>query len=137
MRIVSYADFERPDGSIDWARFYAEAAAARALDVNDGVYCAHCGAYMVSGRGYPQTCLSCRTLASESEEVSHETFIRCPNCGNECGYHKANVSGRHGLLEAGDHDVICNECRHRFTVHTSVSYRFTSPARLPKEEPQE
>jgi len=128
VRIVSYSDFKRPDGSIDWGAFHREDVAAKKLDTNDGVYCSHCGAYIGGPVGYPQVCNQCQSLTHVSELI-HSRLVRCPHCAQEIRPSEANASGRSGLFEPGLHEVVC-VCAYHFTVETHVSYSFVSPALL-------
>jgi hypothetical protein len=42
-----------------------------------------------------------------------------------------------GVLEPGDHTVVCGNCGDSYPVNTIVSYSFTSPALSPAAPPPE
>jgi len=114
--VISFEDYRRPDGSIDWRVYYQ----AR---VNAGEACAQCGALMLFPKGHPQTCPRCRRLSDDPGEVEHEILIRCPACR-----HTTKVTpDLPSLYSEGDHSVICPECEAEFTVSSEVQFRFTSP----------
>lgn len=64
-------------------------------------------------------------------EVSHGDYIRCPACGSRIVVHDGDS---YELLSDGEHEVMCNECEFEFEITTDVTYAFTSPARLEKED---
>lgn len=123
---VKLDDHKLADGNIDWSAY-------RLAQKANGEICTKCGGYVsiFGGNGHPDQCHDCKSLTESSEEVSHHDIIRCPACG-----HEMNVSdfedGR--LYGDGEHNVSCDECDHDFEVSTSVSYTFTSPARVAEKK---
>jgi hypothetical protein len=115
--MVSFSDFKGPDGHIDWP-------AVRAAEVAAGERCYQCKRLSIPSRGYRALCASCGALA-DPYEVVHSNMIRCPDCG------VARIV--EDLYQEGTHSVTCYECDYEFTVECTVSYSFTSPARLPDE----
>ena len=110
-------DFKKPDGSIDWEA-YTKAQVAT------GERCRKCGSYILFGSGYAQECSSCKRLQTDGE-VAHESFIRCPACGQTF-----NPCGDYDVYNEGENDITCPSCAHEFTIETRITCSFTSPARL-------
>jgi uncharacterized CHY-type Zn-finger protein len=135
MRIVSVADHQTPDGKMDWKSYNAASEAARRQDINDGVYCSSCGAYLIFNRGGGrQRCGQCRGL-SEPGELTHDRLIRCPACGDTFN---PGDNDHYKLYGDGEHSVTCQNCDHQFEVSTHISYSFTSPPRIsPAEDDEE
>lgn len=75
-------------------------------------------------------CPDCR-LIPHKEELDHSSLIRCPKCGDTWD---PQHDDDYAVLGEGVHAVSCGECEHDFTVSTSISWNFTSPALLPKAE---
>jgi hypothetical protein len=103
-----------------------------------GVVCRKCDAFIIPNMarppGYPALCHDCRALAENDGEVTSHTYVRCPACG-------ATTSplddGDYGLTLDGACDTTCPECGHAFEVTTSITYTFTSPARIGVAEPED
>lgn len=126
--MISFNDYKKPNGDIDWAAHEAALVAA-------GEVCSQCGTYIIRLFGKPSgptLCGSCKALIEDNDEVSSGSFVRCPACGNQMDACEPE------LYEDGSHDVTCDECDHEFEVETNISFSFTSPARLEaKPEPEE
>lgn len=117
-KFTSMSDFET-NGVLNWAAYHAAQEA-------NGERCIECKAFIALGRGYPVTCFDCRE-AEKPGELRHDISIRCPQCGHkENGYDK----GDSRLCAGGEHEVECSACETKYTVTTSVSFSFHSPARL-------
>lgn len=132
---MKYADFQDADGKIDWKAYNAASAEERKREVDSGRYCYSCGSYLIFGnRGYRQLCGQCESLRRDPGEVDHNKQIRCPGCNRII-----TVSGgeAYHLYKEGGHSVTCEQCEAEFTVETRISYTFTSPAVLPKEDDPE
>jgi uncharacterized C2H2 Zn-finger protein len=100
-------------GKTDWAAYRAAERAA-------GNICTICGAYIVFGRGAPDTCHECKQLGNMGAPVDHSRLLRCPSCTH--AWKPAEV------YADGEHDVSCPSCQYLFTIETHVEYSFTSPA---------
>jgi len=134
LKYVSIADFKTADG-IDWAAYQVATARAERENVDSGDRCSRCGVLLLQGPGHPRECVQCRALR-RPEELTHDRFVRCPECGHFEAAHAA-ASDRNGLLEPGDHTVVCGNCGDSYPVNTIVSYSFTSPALSPAAPPPE
>lgn len=115
-------DYEDKDGKLDW-KAYGEAR------LKNGETCGVCGMFITFPSGAPTTCNSCKEMLGLDEdkvgkELDHDKFIRCPKCGY---YWDPFESDDYDVLYDSDHDVICGECGHEFSITTHVSYMFTSP----------
>ncbi len=126
-------DFRKQDGQIDWDAY-------RQAEINEGKKCYKCGAYiMLSGISFfgrperiagPSLCMSCRSLPNK-EEITHESFIRCPKCGHSWN---PRDNENYEIYEDGDHNVCCPECDHDFEIFTSVTFTFRSPELISEQE---
>lgn len=129
--MISFTDFEDPvTKKIDWGAYHHAEVAA-------GQKCTCCGDMIYPAKGHPSRCSSCEDLDADPE-VRHDHLIRCPACGNH--WKPQDTEDYKTAHEDGDHEVNCPECDHEFTVTTSVSYTYTSPARLqdpPEAEPED
>lgn len=122
-QIIKLDDFTSVDGDIDWCAY-------RKAQVANGEECTLCGACIPRPHGHPTKCSSCEEIKGK-EELGHETFVRCPKCGD---YWDPTHSEDYDLFEDGEHGVSCQDCGCDFTVSTSVSYWFTSPSLLESTE---
>ena len=122
---MNITDFKREDGSLDWGAYHKHK-----VDIGDE--CMTCGTYMLNlnlfGRKRepePQDCISCRDIKGSSDEVTHDIYVRCPQC-----QHRWNPGDcdDYILYEEGEHEAWCGECDHKFEVSTYVKHTFTSPA---------
>ena len=118
-------DFKGEDGKIDWGAY-------KQAQVDSGEDCQKCGSFLMFPKGYPTLCTSCKK-AEGTEEIWHDSFVRCPKCGYMWD---PMVCEDYHLLSDGDHDAFCCECDHEFAMGTSVSFSFKSPARIQEEEPE-
>ena len=129
--MVEFNDFKREDGSIDWeaCRKAEVAAGERCKTCGSSVYTPRFGISIDSPVIGPKDCGECSDIG-KPEELSHSQYFRCPKCGhfNDPGY-----TENYKLFEDGEHEVGCGECDHDFTVSTSVSYDFTSPAMIQED----
>ena len=116
--MISYKDFERPDGSVDW-----EACDRAKKAVGDS--CTECGAFLLFGMGHPEKCASCKALVHDAGAVHHASSVRCPHCRKLMDVSDSEL---YALYEAGEHEITCHGCDREFTVSTSVSFSFESPA---------
>ncbi len=124
--MISFADYKKPDGSVDWERYRVAQRAEREAEVNAGKWCSRCGHYLLFAKGHPNKCQECKSL-DEPGEVQHHKFIRCPKCGRSFDPSDADYYSVYG---DGEHKVTCGDCSHQFEISTRVSYTFTSPAKL-------
>ena len=125
--MIHLDNFKLQDGDYDWIAY-------RNAQKNNGEICTSCGAFIVrlfKDTGHPDRCESCKAIDTNKEEVTHDSFIRCPACGEtmnvmdmECG----------DLYQDGEHGVCCNSCEQEFEIITNVSYSFKSPARIEKKD---
>jgi uncharacterized C2H2 Zn-finger protein len=124
---INDEDFSGPDGKINHS-------AANKARITNGETCQKCGGYVTClPSGTLTLCYSCRQLADDPGEVTHDAFIRCPKCGHEEDTSQLDSDSGY-IFEAGETDWACSECGHVFTVSTDVSYSFTSPEMLAKAE---
>jgi hypothetical protein len=124
--MISFTDFKDEKGNIDWNAY-------RKAQVDEGDSCDKCGSYIFFGKGYRQTCASCRALATNTGEVHHKYFIRCPKCD-----HLEDVRDDYYTLFAeGEHEVFCSLCDHKYEISTHIEFEFKSPPRIPKEPEEE
>lgn len=101
-------------------------AAKREAERADGRRCCRCDKYQFSPyASVPGPCADCLALATDDEEVHHDSRMRCPACGHE---EKVDCDWGH-LYEEGEHRVSCQACEEDFTVSTRVEYTFVSPPR--------
>jgi len=121
MTKISYDDFRRKDGSIDWH-------ALRSAEIGNGDICYVCGRFadIFGGKGYRQKCNEC-TQMDGSGELDHEKYLRCPRCGYHWDPYEAED---YKVFEEDSHEVWCEKCDFKFEVSTMVTYCFTSPPRL-------
>lgn len=125
--MLLFDDYRKEDGNVDWKAY-------RAAEVAAGERCYQCGGSIMFAKGYRTSCLNCQGMDSNKGKVRHDSLIRCPKCGAT-----TQTDGRweEGIHADGEHDVMCYECDHTFTVTTYVSYSFESPERLPDEPEDE
>ena len=116
--MIRIRDYEKEDGLVDWPA-YEEA------QKDTGEICLKCGDIILFGKGYPETCVSCKKLAKD-EEVDHDCFIRCPHCRNTFNPHD-DGGDSFDLFSEGEHEVWCCKCDKTFEVSTHISWSFTSP----------
>jgi len=113
MIIISLDDYKKEDGSIDWKAY-------ERAQVNNGERCFKCGSFIVFAKGYRDKCASCQCLETDTDSVTHNRFIRCPEC--------RETMDVEDLYEEGSHNVYCEHCDAEFTVATHISFSFESPA---------
>jgi DNA-directed RNA polymerase subunit RPC12/RpoP len=73
----------------------------------------------------PTMCSSCIDIRNDTDEIMHESYIRCPVCKHTMNISNCDLSN---LYEEGVHDVCCQNCDADFKVSTYVSFSFKSPA---------
>lgn len=116
--MTNFADFT-VDGTTDWEAY-------REAQIQAGEICCKCGRYLVFHKtGQITMCSSCKSIQESKESIQHDTYIRCPKCGNS---YEALEFSEFDIFEEGEHDVDCPSCGYFFIVETAVSYNFTSPA---------
>lgn len=119
-------DYKDLEGKIDWKAYHQ-------AQVDAGEKCEKCGAYILFGKGYRQTCVGCKELTDNTEEVTHSQFIRCPKCGRS-----ENVYNDYcDICEEGEHAVCCPKCDYEFVITTHVTFTFDSPPMIQEEEQEE
>ena len=116
-------DYRKPDGTSDWDAYQVACVAA-------GKECRHCGGFILLPQGIPTLCDACKEIEQDSSEVTHGSQLRCPHCGASFHY----STDDYDLYDEGEHNVSCPECDQDFTITTSVTYSFTSPARIASKE---
>ena len=117
--MIDFSDFKDAKGNTDWAAYRAACIAA-------GELCMRCETAQYSrGSGSPRLCLDCQSLDTDSDEVTHDDYVRCPRCHHQ---HRVSDGDNYDLYEDGEHDFTCQSCDLDFEVSTSVSYTFRSPA---------
>lgn len=114
-------NYEKPNGGTDW-KAYDEAKRQA------GEKCIECGRHMYPAKGCPAECNRCKAI-ERPERLDHENVVRCPDCGCQ---HDMQDGDSYDYFEDGDHIMNCQACDYEFTITTSVSFNFTSPARLEK-----
>ena len=127
VKMDDYAVATKSGSSWDWAAY-------NAAKVANGEKCTCCGAFMFNHHGSPQQCTDCNSMKDDTEELTHDTFIRCPKCGD---HWSPQASEDYEVFGDGEHDVCCGNCDHDFEVSTMVSYSFTSPERDGHAEEEE
>lgn len=121
--MLNFEDFEK-DGRVDWTAFNAARKQA-------GECCSRCESPLIAPlfvpkpEPAPRLCYSCRDLDEDLGEVDSDDFIRCPHCREQSRVHDGE---NYSMFEDGEHEVSCDSCGKDFTVSTSVSYSFSSPA---------
>ena len=128
--MVSITDYKREDGSFDWDSYRKARDEERRDEVSRGKRCRTCGEYIVFSHGRITQCYSCEHIASDLDDVRHDTAIRCPKCRRT---EKVGDGDNYDLYEEGEHEVTCGYCNHEYTVETQVSYSFTSPSVVESE----
>jgi len=113
--MLSFKDYEKEDGSIDWDRL-------RKAEIEQGYRCYTCKqSILFGGKGYQEECHQCKDLKS-GRDVSHSKMIRCPSCE-----HTEFVDWESEFCyEAGEHEVYCSSCDKVYVVTTHVEYSYTS-----------
>lgn len=73
--MISFNDYRDKDGSINWGAY-------RKAQIAAGEICKKCGAYIsiLRSKGYPELCGDCRSMGEDFGEVTHDKYVRCPNC---------------------------------------------------------
>ena len=126
--MIPFADFKKTDGQIDWA-------ALNKARVEAGEQCRTCHDWIFPAKGFRSQCRSCMELATSRNEVTHKDSYRCPRCRK---IHKVRGGDNYELYEGGgEHTVTCWQCEHAFTIQTSVTYSFESPALIPEAPDEE
>jgi len=121
--MIKMEDHEDEHGKLDWKAYGA-------AQVANGDICSRCRSYVTAlGVGHPRECYDCQAL-DKPEEVTHNDTVRCPDCGYTWGAHGGDD---YDHLGDGEHNMMCPDCDHEFEISTSVSWSFTSPARLEKK----
>lgn len=121
--MISFDDHRLKNGHIDWRSYTAAQVAA-------GEKCSTCLEHIILNRTPgPTDCVNCRGLVKD-EELTHNHFIRCPDCGEHWNPFKQEDYHVH---EDGEHNVSCCNCNYGFEVSTMVTFTFTSPKRLKKD----
>jgi len=126
MSLINFEDYKE-NGLINWKR-YDEAK------VNAGEKCYICGSYISSfpNKSSGKTlCYDCKNLETSTEKVIHDSLIRCPSCKNTWDIVD---NSDYECYNEGEHDIVCPECNHEFTIETIVEYSFTSPELIKDEE---
>jgi hypothetical protein len=123
--MASINDFRLPNGNTDWTAY-------RQAEVNDGERCYQCYSYIIYGKstGSKGLCASCQALSNTCGEVNHDSYIRCPSCGNTEDITQWDNDSAQEKYEEGSHVVSCSECEYEYEIETHVSYSYTSPALL-------
>lgn len=105
----------------------------RKAEIDSGEYCYRCRKWIfcLKAPGYQRLCSSCRAVDESTDEVVHDSLIRCPKCGDQ---RQAYGGDNYDLLTKGEHDVMCHECEHEFEVSTYVIRKFKSPKRIVEGE---
>ena len=115
-KYVKMDDYEKEDGDIDWSSY-------RAAEIANGERCKKCNSYISFPKGCPGECYECKNILKD-EELSHDTFIRCPYCKNT--WDPSNDDDG-SIWSDGEHNVWCSECDKDFEMSTHVSFTFVSP----------
>ncbi len=126
--MANFKDFEDDKGKVDWTAYHK-----RRKDI--GEECFECGRLIhldgIDAPGHPEKCRDCNDMSVDKEEVTHEDFIRCPACRNQMRIIGGNDFD---CYDAGEHEIMCDECEFEFEITTDVTYTFTSPAMLEKKD---
>ena len=124
MMIVKIRDFEKEDGSVDWDAYHK-------AEVANGDRCMTCGGFTFNSILHddcgPSECNSCKSMASDDDEVSHDSMVRCPHCGKTI---RVDDLDEYDIYREGGFELDCVECDEEFTVQVQVSYSYTSPERI-------
>lgn len=109
---VKITDHEDEKGKVNWQAY-------RVAQRENGELCTKCGSYILFGAGHPNACGQCRSFETESDEVLHDSLIRCPHCG-----HLDNTEE----LEPGDEvGVACGHCDESYEVQVRIHFSYMSP----------
>lgn len=125
VKFIALSDYKKENGEYDWEAY-------RKAQVENGDLCHECGgtARILGGPGHPVLCSPCERMRGQpASEIDHAKRIRCPKCGNI-----EEVDFEMNIWEAGEHDVHCSACDHKYVIETEVSYSFVSPPRLDDED---
>lgn len=117
--MVDISNYVGRNGFIDWKAF-------REAEVNAGEICLRCHSFTYPPKGSPGLCVDCARLDDCDDEVTHPSLIRCPSCKE-----LLTPTFEHNIWDEGDHCFDCEICGTEFTIHTKISFEFTSP---PKRE---
>lgn len=120
------ADFKDASGKVDWTAYHAASNRERQAEIDRGMWCYQCHAYIIFSNGHRTKCAQCNRLDGP-EEVRHDKFVRCPAC---VATFEPSDADYYSLYRDGEHTVHCPHCSAEFEITTHVSYTFTSPARI-------
>jgi uncharacterized protein YlaI len=120
--MIKMEDYRSKDGNIDWSSYYK-------AQTDAGEKCYECGKYIFNmfKRDYiarREKCKECNLLETNSDEVNHHSFIRCPKCRATMNIHNFES---YELHNDGEHEIMCQECEHEFEIRTDIEYSFSSP----------
>ena len=122
MSSVSFKDFENERGDVNWAAY-------EKAQVANGDKCSVCGAHIMwGGKGHSERCHQCKSMQDDGSELDHDNLLRCPRCGHS--WNPGHDDDEWAVYSDDTHDVCCSKCDYDFEITTTVSYSFTSPARI-------
>lgn len=125
--MISYEDYKREDGRVDWSALSAARVAC-------GEECRTCHQSIITRRAYrnesPHDCYDCAKMNTSDDAVKHWDRVRCPHCGWTRHAHAACED----IYREGKHTITCAQCDEEFIVETHVSHSFESPARVSTAE---
>lgn len=114
--MISMNDYLGADGRVDWEWY-------NAAQVEAGERCRQCSGHIMFGKGFPSLCSDCRELGEDKGEVTHDSLIRCPKCGEQFDGGDACE-----FVCDGETEVGCPECDHQFEVVQILRVSYRSPA---------
>lgn len=114
--------FRNEDGSTNWPEYLK-------AQLKNGEVCTKCRTVLYPPTGSERMCSSCADLYSDTGEVSHDDYIRCPSCGGI-----ETVDFESGVYDPGENKAYCPECGYEYTVQTEITFTFTSPPRISSTE---
>ncbi len=123
MPFTSIKNFDKPDGSTDWAAYHK-------AQVANGESCSKCNAFILLGDvGHPQRCHDCQNIDTKPGEVEHRHSVRCPKCQHiiDPFEYESGIDLGEAMSGGEGSDIDCPECDTEFRVGVRVEYYFTSP----------
>ena len=127
--MIKMSDYDKEDGTTDWVAY-------NKAQVNAGEKCMTCGTLMMvlslfgnTPKNYARECGNCKALKEDKDPVSHSDRVRCPKCK-----YVREVDWEDGIHEDGEHGLTCEECDTDFTIQTTISFSFESPALIEETE---
>lgn len=113
--MIKHTDYTKENGDTDWTAY-------RKAQIDVGERCYQCKNFIVFETGHRSLCSECKKFQNDGNKVTSSNYYRCPKCGN-----RQEMTDQYEFYNGGEHNVMCNECEHEFTVTTWVTLTIESP----------